>query len=97
MKYFKKGVLDIVIYNIDIIVINILNKVYNYIVNGKIVIEWIIDQYNVSIDKKFGILDDLNEFSEDLNYILNLFLLVIIVSMKIFGLIDKLLDFEVLD
>lgn len=43
MKYFKKGVLDIVIYNIDIIVINILNKVYNYIVNGKFVIEWIID------------------------------------------------------
>lgn len=65
--------------------------------NGKTAIEWIIDQYNVSIDKKSGILDDPNEFSEDPNYILNLLLSVITVSMKTLGLIDKLPDFEVLD
>ncbi|NFX27013.1 helicase [Staphylococcus aureus] len=97
MKHPKKGVLDTVIYNTDITVTNIPNKVYNYIVNGKTAIEWIIDQYNVSIDKKSGILDDPNEFSEDPNYILNLLLSVIIVSMKTLGLIDKLPDFEVLD
>ncbi len=67
MKHPKKGVLDTVIYNTDITVTNIPNKVYNYIVNGKPAIEWIIDQYNVSIDKKSGILDDPNEFSEDPN------------------------------
>lgn len=97
MKHTKKGVLDTVIYNTDITVTNIPNKVYNYIVNGKPAIEWIIDQYNVSIDKKSGILDDPNEFSEDPNYILNLLLSVITVSMKTLGLIDKLPDFEVLD
>ncbi|HDG9892940.1 TPA: helicase [Staphylococcus aureus] len=97
MKHPKKGVLDAVIYNTDITVTNIPNKVYNYIVNGKPAIEWIIDQYNVSIDKKSGILDDPNEFSEDPNYILNLLLSVITVSMKTLGLIDKLPDFEVLD
>lgn len=97
MKHPKKGVLDTVIYNTDITVTNIPNKVYNYIVNGKPAIEWIIDQYNVSIDKKSGILDDSNEFSEDPNYILNLLLSVITVSMKTLGLIDKLPDFEVLD
>lgn len=97
MKHPKKGVLDTVIYNTDITVTNIPNKVYNYIVNGKPDIEWIIDQYNVSIDKKSGILDDPNEFSEDPNYILNLLLSVITVSMKTLGLIDKLPDFEVLD
>lgn len=98
MKHPKKGVLDTVIYNTDITVTNIPNKVvYNYIVNGKPAIEWIIDQYNVSIDKKSGILDDPNEFSEDPNYILNLLLSVITVSMKTLGLIDKLPDFEVLD
>ncbi|EJO9877799.1 TPA: helicase [Staphylococcus aureus] len=89
--------MDTVIYNTDITVTNIPNKVYNYIVNGKTAIEWIIDQYNVSIDKKSGILDDPNEFSEDPNYILNLLLSVITVSMKTLGLIDKLPDFEVLD
>ncbi|MBR9262060.1 helicase [Staphylococcus aureus] len=97
MKHPKNGVLDTVIYNTDITVTNIPNKVYNYIVNGKPAIEWIIDQYNVSIDKKSGILDDPNEFSEDPNYILNLLLSVITVSMKTLGLIDKLPDFEVLD
>lgn len=97
MKHPKKGVLDTVIYNTDITVTNIPNKVYNYIVNGKPAIEWIIDQYNVSIDKKSGILDDPIEFSEDPNYILNLLLSVITVSMKTLGLIDKLPDFEVLD
>lgn len=97
MKHPKKGVLDTVIYNTDITVTNIPNKVYNYIVNGKPAIEWIIDQYNVSIDKKSGILDDPNEFSEDPNYILNLLLSVSTVSMKTLGLIDKLPDFEVLD
>nr|WP_086097783.1 type ISP restriction/modification enzyme [Staphylococcus aureus] len=97
MKHPKKGVLDTVICNTDITVTNIPNKVYNYIVNGKTAIEWIIDQYNVSIDKKSGILDDPNEFSEDPNYILNLLLSVITVSMKTLGLIDKLPDFEVLD
>lgn len=97
MKHPKKGVLDTVIYNTDITVTNIPNKVYNYIVNGKPAIEWIIDQYNISIDKKSGILDDPNEFSEDPNYILNLLLSVITVSMKTLGLIDKLPDFEVLD
>ncbi|HDB1979718.1 TPA: helicase [Staphylococcus aureus] len=97
MKHPKKGVLNTVIYNTDITVTNIPNKVYNYIVNGKPAIEWIIDQYNVSIDKKSGILDDPNEFSEDPNYILNLLLSVITVSMKTLGLIDKLPDFEVLD
>ncbi|MDI1885897.1 helicase [Staphylococcus aureus] len=97
MKHPKKGVLGTVIYNTDITVTNIPNKVYNYIVNGKPAIEWIIDQYNVSIDKKSGILDDPNEFSEDPNYILNLLLSVITVSMKTLGLIDKLPDFEVLD
>lgn len=97
MKHPKKGVLDTVIYNTDITVTNIPNKVYNYIVNGKPAIEWIIDQYNVSIDKKSGRLDDPNEFSEDPNYILNLLLSVITVSMKTLGLIDKLPDFEVLD
>ncbi|HDF4753100.1 TPA: hypothetical protein PEJ37_000361 [Staphylococcus aureus] len=89
--------MDTVIYNTDITVTNIPNKVYNYIVNGKPAIEWIIDQYNVSIDKKSGILDDPNDFSEDPNYILNLLLSVITVSMKTLGLIDKLPDFEVLD
>ena len=63
-------------------------------VNGKPAIEWIIDQYQVKKDKKSGIVDDPNNFSDDPKYILNLLLSVITVSMRTLELIDELPEFE---
>lgn len=94
MKHPKKGVLDTIIYNNDIKVTNIPERAYDYVVNGKPAIEWIIDQYQVKTDKKSGITDDPNEFSDDPKYILNLLLSVITVSMKTLDLIDELPPFE---
>lgn len=70
---------------------------YEYIVNGRPAIEWIIDQYKVKTDKKSGIKDDPNEFSDNPKYILNLLLSVITVSMKTLELIDQLPPFEVVE
>lgn len=95
MKHPKKSVLDTIIYNDDIKITNIPEKAYEYVVNGKPAIEWIIDQYRIKVDKKSGIIDDPNEFSEDPKYILNLLLSIITVSMKTLKLIDQLPDFEV--
>ncbi|QAR36235.1 type ISP restriction/modification enzyme [Latilactobacillus curvatus] len=95
MKHPKKSVLDTIIYNDDIKITNIPEKAYEYVVNGKPAIEWIIDQYQVKTDKKSGITDDPNDFSEDPKYILNLLLSVITVSMKTLELVDQLPDFEV--
>lgn len=97
MKHPKKGVLDTIIYNKDITIKNIPEKAYEYVVNGKAAIEWIIDQYRVKTDKKSGIVDDPNEFSDDPKYILNLLLSVITVSMKTLMLVDQLPDFEVIN
>lgn len=96
MKHPKRGVLDTIIYNEDITIKNIPEKAYKYVVNGRPAIEWIIDQYQVKTDKKSGIIDDPNEFSEDPKYILNLLLSIITVSMKTIELIEKLPKFEVM-
>jgi predicted helicase len=95
MKHPKRGVLGSIIYNESITISNIPERAYEYVVGGKPAIEWIIDQYQVKTDKKSGITDDPNEFSDDPNYILNLLLSVITVSMRTLELIDELPEFEV--
>lgn len=95
MKHPKKGVLDTIIYNKSITIKNIPERAYDYVVNGRPAIEWIIDQYQVKTDNKSGITDDPNDFSDDPKYILNLLLSVITVSMRTLELIDELPDFEV--
>lgn len=95
MKHPKKGVLDTIIYNESITIKNIPEKAYEYVVNGRPAIEWIIDQYQVKTDKKSGITDDPNDFSDNPKYILNLLLSVITVSMRTLELIDELPEFEV--
>lgn len=97
MKHPKKGVLDTIIFNENITIKNIPEVAYEYVVNGRPAIEWIIDQYQVKTDKKSGITDDPNEFSDDPKYIFNLLLSVITVSMKTIDLINQLPKFEVVD
>ena len=97
MKHSKKDKLDNIIYNESIKIVNIPEKAYEYVVNGRPAIEWIIDQYQIKTDKKSGITDDPNNFSEDPKYILNLLLSIITVSMKTLELIDELPEFEVIE
>ena len=95
MKHPKKGVLNTIIYNENITIKNIPEQAYDYVVNGRPAIEWIINQYQVKTDKKSGITDDPNEFSDNPKYILNLLLSVITVSMRTLELIDELPEFEI--
>lgn len=95
MKHPKRGVLSSIIFNENITITDIPEDAYNYVVNGRPAIEWIIDQYQIKTDKKSGIVDDPNKFSEDPKYILNLLLSIITVSMKTNELVDKLPEFRV--
>ncbi|MCQ6276400.1 DEAD/DEAH box helicase [Bacillus sp. V3B] len=97
MKHPKKDCLNMIIFNGNITIKNIPEIAYEYVVNGRPAIEWIIDQYQVKTDKKSGITDDPNEFSDDPKYILNLLLSVITVSMKTIELVGQLPKFEVVD
>ena len=87
--------LSTIIFNSDITISNIPEKAYEYVVNGRSAIEWIMDQYQVKTDKKSGITDDPNDYSEDEKYIFNLLLRIINVSIQTVDLINSLPRFEV--
>ncbi|MEC1605356.1 DEAD/DEAH box helicase [Bacillus halotolerans] len=95
MKHPKKGVLDKIIFNNDITITNIPEKAYEYVVNGRPAIEWIMDQYQVKKDKKSGIVDDPNLYSDDERYIFNLLLSIINVSVKTVDLVNSLPPMEI--
>ncbi|EPC88908.1 superfamily II DNA/RNA helicase, partial [Lacticaseibacillus paracasei subsp. paracasei Lpp126] len=82
-------------FNSDITIENIPSRAYDYIVNGRSAIEWIMDQYQVKIDKASQITDDPNEYSDDSQYIFKLLLSIITVSLKTLNLVAQLPKFEV--
>ncbi|EGP4729561.1 DEAD/DEAH box helicase [Enterococcus faecium] len=97
MKHPKRAQLDTIIFNEDIMITDIPERAYEYVVNGKPAIEWIIDQYQVKKDKKSGIVDDPNEFSDNPKYIFNLLLSIINVSMQTMDLVESLPPLEIID
>ena len=97
MKHPKKGQLDTIIVNKDIIIKNIPEKAYDYVVNGRPAIEWIIDQYQIKTDDKSAITDDPNNYSDDPKYIFNLLLSIINVSVQTVDLINSLPPLEIIE
>lgn len=95
MKHPKKGVLDTIIFNGDITITNIPGKAYEYIVNGRSAIGWIMDQYKVKTDKKSGIIDDPNLYSDDEKYIFKLLLSIINLSVQTVDLVKSLPPLEI--
>lgn len=95
MKFIKKGDRSAIVYNNDITIKNIPEKAYEYMVNGRSAIEWIMDQYQIKTDKKSGIIDDPNDYGTDEKYIFNLLLRIINVSVQTVDLVNSLPKFEV--
>ena len=82
-----------IIYNGHITIENIPLKAYEYIVNGKSAIDWIMERYAVTIDKTSQIKNDPNDWSrehEQPRYILDLLLSVIILSCRTVSTVDAL-------
>ena len=85
MKFPKKGQKDTIIYNHNIRIENIPAEAYEYVVNGKSAIEWIMERYQQTQDKKSLIKNNPNDWSIEHNqpcYILDLLLSVINVSVQ---------------
>lgn len=97
MKHPKKGQTDTIIFNHDITIKNIPEKAYEYVVNGKPAIQWIMEQYQEKTDSKSGIKDDPNLYSDDEKYIFNLLLRVINVSVQTVDLINNLPPLEIIE
>lgn len=86
-----------IIYNSRIKISNIPEKAYQYIINGKSAIEWIMDRYQVKVDKKSGIKNDPNDWSKEVespSYILDLILSIINVSVQTVDIVNELPKLE---
>lgn len=95
MKFPKKDQKDIIIYNNDITIKNIPLEVYNYVINGRSPVEWIMERYQVKIDKASGIENNPNDWATEHNqprYILDLLLSVMTVSLKTQEIVNSLPD-----
>jgi predicted helicase len=82
-----------IIYNKHFQINNIPEKAYEYVVNGKPAIEWIMERYQVKTDKKSGITNDPNDWSrehENPTYILDLLLSVINLSIQTVEIVEEL-------
>jgi predicted helicase len=84
---------DIIIFNKYITIQNIPEQAYDYIVNGKSAIEWIMERYAVTIDKISGNVDNPNLYGDE-KYIFNLLVSVINVSVKTQNLIEGLPEYK---
>ncbi|GAA7384983.1 hypothetical protein BD0137_08340 [Helicobacter pylori] len=87
-KETKKGEYRI-IYNKNIVITKIPKKSFDYVVNGKSVIDWVIECYQFKIDKESLIENNPNDYAGG-KYILELLLRVIKLSEKSVDLIEKI-------
>lgn len=97
MSFSNKNKKDVIIFNSDIKITNIPLEAYDYQVNGKSAIEWIVERYAVTVNKDSGIENNPNlwcEENENPRYILDLLLSVISLSLKTNELIKKLPKIE---
>ncbi len=69
---------------------NIPLEAYDYVVNGRSAIGWLMDRYQVKKDKASGIVNDPNDYSDDPRYIVNLVERVVTVSVRTMEIVRQL-------
>ena len=80
-------------YNAGITIENIPLEAYNYVVNGKSAIEWVMERYAVKTDSASQITNDPNDWGrehDDPKYIYNLLLRIITVSLETMKIVRSL-------
>jgi predicted helicase len=93
LRFPKKDQKYTIIFNSKIIIENIPAKAYDYVVNGKSAIEWIMERYQITTHKESGIKNDPNDWAADVGnprYILDLLLSIINVSVKTVDIVSIL-------
>jgi predicted helicase len=70
------------VYNAHVTLRGIPKEAYEYIVNGKPALDWIMERYAVTTDKESGIKNDPNEWSSDPRYIIDLVKRMVRVSIE---------------
>ncbi len=86
-KMIKKG--DSIIYNQNITITKIPQKAFEYVINGKSAIDWVIERYQKTTDKESLIENNPNDYAGG-KYVLELLCRVIKLSEKSVDLIEKI-------
>ncbi|GAA9290841.1 hypothetical protein TH0238_08120 [Helicobacter pylori] len=86
-KMKKQG--DSIIYNQNITITKIPQKAFDYVINGKSTIDWVIERYQKTMDKDSLIENNPNDYAGG-KYILELLCRVIKLSEKSVDLIEKI-------
>ena len=84
-------------YNPWITISHIPQEAYEYVVNGRTAVEWIMERYQIKTDKASGITNDPNDWATEQGkprYILDLLLSVITVSVETVKIVDELPGLE---
>lgn len=80
-------------YNSHITLSGIPIEAYEYVVNGKPAIEWIMERYQITVDKDSGIRNDPNDWAREHNqsrYILDLVKRIVRVSLETMKIVNAL-------
>jgi predicted helicase len=88
----KEGKADksVIIYNQCLTLSNIPLDAYDYVVNGKSAIAWIMERYQITTDKTSGIQNDPNDWSDDPRYIVDLVKRIVRVSIESVRIVKNL-------
>ncbi len=86
-KMTKKG--DRIIYNKNIAITKIPQKAFEYVINGKSAIDWVIERYSITRDKDSLIENNPNDYAGG-KYVFELLCRVIKLSEKSVDLIEKI-------
>jgi predicted helicase len=82
-----------IIYNADVTLSGIPLEAYEYVVNGKPAIEWVMERYQVTRDKASGIVNDPNDWRREHHqprYIIDLLKRVVRVSIETMQIVNAL-------
>jgi predicted helicase len=86
-----------IVYNSHLTLRGIPLDAFKYEVNGKSAIEWIMERYQVTKDKKSGITNDPNEYSDDPRYIVDLIKRIVRVSLETNRIVAELPPLQIED
>ncbi|MEW2137502.1 type ISP restriction/modification enzyme [Streptomyces sp. NPDC005409] len=86
-----------IVYNHRVTLTNIPEEAYRYQLGARSAIEWIIDRYQVKVDKASEITNDPNDWSDDPRYIINLLKRIVTVSLETMKIVDALPALDILD
>ncbi len=79
-----------IVVNSHVTLSGIPEEAYRYEVNGRSAIEWILDRYQVKVDKASGIRNDPNLWSDDPRYIVDLVARIVRLSVESVEIVDGL-------